>query len=150
MNEAVLYQPEIPPNTGNIIRLCSNTNAKLSLIKPLGFNLDDKQMRRAGLDYHETTQIAIFESFEDWYIKRNLPFFPLSTRGLSHYHKVSYPVSSIIIFGPETRGLPEEIREHSNASSIKIPMAKHQRSINLSNAVAICLFEILRQQEFNF
>jgi tRNA (cytidine/uridine-2'-O-)-methyltransferase len=150
MNEVVLYQPEIPPNTGNIIRLCSNTNSSLSLIEPLGFELDNKQVRRAGLDYHETTNIRIYKSFEEWLDERNQPFFTVSTRGKTLYHEQHYTSNCILMFGPETRGLPQSIREHAKATSIKIPMAQHQRSINLSNAVAICLFEVLRKQDFLF
>ena len=150
MNEVVLYQPEIPPNTGNIIRLCANTQSKLSLIRPLGFELDNKHMRRAGLDYHDQSIVNVFDSFESWFSQKQCPFYTLSTHGKKYYHQQSYSHENIIMFGPETRGLPDHIRFHQMATCIKIPMAKAQRSLNLSNSVAICLYEVLRQQSFNF
>lgn len=143
----VLYQPEIPPNTGNIIRLCANSGAQLHLIHPLGFRLEDKRMRRAGLDYHEFAQLkhytdsAVFFAEHD---KRRM--FACSTKATQHYHDITYQDEDMLLFGPETRGLPEDIRSY--CQSIRIPMTANSRSLNLSNAVAIVLFEAWRQLGF--
>ncbi len=151
MNEIVLYEPEIPPNTGNIIRLCANTDTKLSLIEPLGFKIDDKQLKRAGLDYHDTANLTIYASFDSWIASRKgHSFFSFSTHGNIAYHTPSYSKPSILIFGPETRGLPLSVRNHEQSTCVRIPMSKNQRSLNLSNTVAIGLFEALRQQAFNY
>ncbi|WP_131782308.1 tRNA (uridine(34)/cytosine(34)/5-carboxymethylaminomethyluridine(34)-2'-O)-methyltransferase TrmL [Legionella gresilensis] len=147
MLHIALYQPEIPPNTGNIIRLCANSGAKLHLIHPLGFTLDDKRMRRAGLDYHEWANIIHYDS-EEIFIEQNKErrILACSTKGSQGYHTITYQDEDLLLFGPETRGLPKTILERYLA--IRIPMHKNSRSLNLSNAVAIILFEAWRQLGF--
>lgn len=150
MFDVILYQPEIPPNTGNIIRLCANTGVRLHLVKPLGFELDDRQMRRAGLDYHEFASLAVYESWADclaWFSGRRL--FPVSTKGTQRYDLVRYAEGDVFIFGPETRGLPAEILTSVPAEQcIRLPMQPDSRSLNLSNATAVVLYEALRQTGF--
>lgn len=147
MLHIALYQPEIPPNTGNIIRLCANSGAQLHLIHPLGFTLDDKRMRRAGLDYHEWANVIHYADFKD-FIEKNKEkrIFACTTKTLQSYTDVTYQTDDLFLFGPETRGLPVEIREQ--LQSIRIPMQANSRSLNLSNSVAIILFEAWRQLGF--
>lgn len=147
MLHIALYQPEIPPNTGNIIRLCANSGAQLHLIHPLGFAPDDKRMRRAGLDYHEWASVlhyADWNSFIEQHAGRRI--FCCTTKSNQSYCDVAYQPEDILLFGPETRGLPEEIWK--NNESVRIPMVENSRSLNLSNAVAIILFEAWRQLQF--
>lgn len=150
MFHIVLFEPEIPPNTGNIIRLCANTGAKLHLIEPLGFRLDDAKLKRAGLDYHEFANISIHQNFSRFVSEtpiRNL--YACSTKGKSLYTEVSYQKNDALLFGPESRGLPKEILENDLVTkAVKLPMQAHSRSLNLSNAVAIFLFEAWRQNDF--
>ncbi|MDI9819415.1 MULTISPECIES: tRNA (uridine(34)/cytosine(34)/5-carboxymethylaminomethyluridine(34)-2'-O)-methyltransferase TrmL [unclassified Legionella] len=148
MLHIALYQPEIPPNTGNIIRLCANSGAQLHLIHPLGFAIDDKRMRRAGLDYHEWANVIHYDN-EAHFIEQNQKrrIFACSTKGQKNYHEVSYQDEDMLLFGPETRGLPADLRERYTA--IRIPMCPHSRSLNLSNSVAIILFEAWRQLQFH-
>ncbi|MCP5019294.1 MAG: tRNA (uridine(34)/cytosine(34)/5-carboxymethylaminomethyluridine(34)-2'-O)-methyltransferase TrmL [Ketobacter sp.] len=150
MLHIVLFQPEIPPNTGNIIRLCANTGMSLHLIKPLGFELEDKKMRRAGLDYHEWADLQLHDSFDDFLIAAQPNHcYALSTKGSGPYHQVRYEKGDAIVFGPETRGLPLQIREHPAVTGcIRIPMQENSRSLNLSNATAIVLYEAWRQLGF--
>ena len=144
-----LYQPEIPPNTGNIIRLCANTGSQLHLIKPLGFSLDEKSVKRSGLDYHDLAQVTEFDSWEDYIDANSQRLFALSTKGSISYETVSYEKDDILLFGPETRGLPAEIRENPAVTEvIRIPMSPKNRSLNLSNSVAIVLYEAWRQLKF--
>ena len=144
-----LYQPEIPPNTGNIIRLCANTGSQLHLIKPLGFSLDEKSVRRSGLDYHDLAQVTEFDSWEDYIDTNPQRLFALSTTGSVSYETVSYEKDDILLFGPETRGLPAKIRENPAVTEvIRIPMSPKNRSLNLSNSVAIVLYEAWRQLKF--
>jgi len=146
----VLYQPEIPPNTGNIIRLCANTGARLHLIGPLGFELDDRRLRRAGLDYHEYAEVVQYPRLED-FLQRVRParLFALSTRGTERYDVPAYRAGDAFLFGPETRGLPEAVLAGVPAERrLRLPMCPGQRSLNLSNAVAVTLFEAWRQQGF--
>lgn len=147
MLHIALYQPEIPPNTGNIIRLCANSGAQLHLIHPLGFELDDKRMRRAGLDYHEWAKVIHYDNEQD-FIKSNKErrIFACSTKGQQNYHQLRYQDEDLLLFGPETRGLPPALRERYQA--IRIPMCANSRSLNLSNSVAIILFEAWRQLDF--
>lgn len=147
MLHIALYQPEIPPNTGNIIRLCANSGAQLHLIHPLGFALDDKRMRRAGLDYHEWAQVIHYDN-EQIFVEKNQHrrIFACSTKGKKSYSEVSYQDEDLLLFGAETRGLPAELREPYEV--IRIPMYPNNRSLNLSNSVAIILFEAWRQLEF--
>lgn len=147
MLHIALYQPEIPPNTGNIIRLCANSGAQLHLIHPLGFALDDKRMRRAGLDYHEWASVQHYDNWDVFISQHaNRRIFCCTTKTQTSYSEVRYKSEDILLFGPETRGLPEEIR--TNHSTIRIPMVDNSRSLNLSNAVAIILFEAWRQLGF--
>lgn len=147
----VLYQPEIPPNTGNIARSCAITGIKLHLIKPLGFSIDDKHVKRAGLDYWHLVDLEIHESlacFLSKYGEENL-FFS-STKATTYYHEVTYTENCFIVFGNETSGLPLEIHERYASERIKIPMLQNEaaRSLNLSNSAAIIMYEALRQLNF--
>lgn len=147
MFNIVLYQPEIPPNTGNIIRLCANTGCALHLIEPLGFKLEDKQLRRAGLDYHEWAEVKIYKSIND--LKPETNVYALSTKGHKHYHQVSYQAGDYLVFGPETRGLPEAYLNQLDENHVlRLPMLENSRSLNLSNTVAIVTYEALRQNDF--
>ena len=150
MFNIILYEPEIPPNTGNIIRLCVNTSSSLHLIKPLGFNLEEKKVRRAGLDYHDIANINIYETYKECRTKfRKNRFFAVSTKASKFYTDFQYKKDDVFIFGPETRGLPENIlNEMSNKEKIRVPMTKNNRSLNLSNTVAIVLYEAWRQISF--
>ena len=150
MFHVVLFQPEIPPNTGNIIRLCANTGAHLHLIHPLGFIPDDKRLQRAGLDYHDWVNIqqhANYPSFITTVKPKRI--FACSTKGRILYSKINYQADDVLLFGPETRGLPSDLLASFFAENIiRIPMAPNNRSLNLSNAVAIVLYEAWRQQGF--
>lgn len=151
MLHIALYEPEIPPNTGNIIRLCANSGACLHLIEPFGFELDDKRCRRAGLDYHEFANIhryANYDAFLDRIGERRI--FACSTHGQQNYADISYQDEDVLLFGPETRGLPVAVRESlPREQVIRIPMKADSRSLNLSNSVAIISFEAWRQLGFN-
>jgi len=150
MFHLILYQPEIPPNTGNIIRLCANTGCQLHLVRPLGFRLDDKELRRAGLDYHEYAALKAYDSLAEC-LTAVAPsrLFALSTRGGRLYTEPSYTPGDAFLFGPETRGLPEEVlAERAPSEILRIPMRPDNRSLNLSNAAAVVSFEAWRQQGF--
>ena len=150
MIHIVLYEPEIPPNTGNIIRLCANSGAILHLIHPLGFELDDTKLQRAGLDYREWANIKEHESI-DTFIEQINPVhvYAISTRGKRTYTEVEYTENTALLFGPETRGLPTSILESLPEENIlRIPMQDNSRSLNLSNAVAIIVYEAWRQMGF--
>lgn len=149
MFHIVLYEPEIPPNTGNIIRLAANNGCQLHLIKPLGFSLDEKKMRRAGLDYHEFTALVLYESYQD-FLQRAKParLFALTTKATKNYDQVCYQAGDFFIFGPETRGLPQDILRQESVGCLKIPMQANSRSLNLSNSVAIVTYEAWRQLAF--
>lgn len=150
MFHIILYQPEIPPNTGNIIRLCANTGCHLHLIKPYGFVLDDKRLRRAGLDYKEWASLSQHDDYTA--CKLSLPtknIWAVTTKGSSHYTDHQYEKNDAFIFGPETRGLPTEVLEcFPDQNKIRIPMLAHSRSLNLSNAAAVIVYEAWRQQRF--
>jgi tRNA (cytidine/uridine-2'-O-)-methyltransferase len=150
MFHVVLFQPEIPPNTGNIIRLCANTGARLHLIKPLGFALDDARLRRAGLDYHEFAAVASYGSLAEFVsAARPARLFACSTRGQTSYAQTRFEPGDALLFGPETRGLPQAVLDDLPADQrIRIPMRPGNRSLNLSNAVAVILYEAWRQQGF--
>lgn len=150
MLHIVLYQPEIPPNTGNIIRLCANTGAKLHLIKPLGFNLEDKQLRRAGLDYHEWAEVRDYPDLTAFIAEHNpAQVFAFSTRGETCYTDAIFHLNDALLFGPETRGLPQEILYNfPKQCRLRLPMRPGNRSLNLSNAVAVAVFEAWRQLDF--
>lgn len=150
MLQVVLYQPEIPPNTGNIIRLCANTGVQLHLIRPLGFELDDKRLRRAGLDYHEFAAVKVHDSLQE-YIEVEKPqrLFACTTRGSRFYSEVAYQEGDALLFGPETRGLPQEVLESLPPEQcLRLPMLAQSRSLNLSNAVAVFVYEAWRQLHF--
>jgi tRNA (cytidine/uridine-2'-O-)-methyltransferase len=147
----VLFEPEIPPNTGNIIRLAANTGCKLHLIEPLGFELNDKQLRRAGLDYHEWADIALYPSYEDFlknaYFKK---LYAFTTKAKQSYSDARFEQGDALLFGPESRGLPADILDSlSSGEKLLIPMAKDSRSLNLSNTVAIGVYEAWRQLNFS-
>lgn len=147
MLHVALYQPEIPPNTGNIIRLCANSGAKLHLIHPLGFALDNKHMRRAGLDYHEWASITHYDNEEQFIeANKNRRIFACSTKAKIYYTTPAYMDEDMLLFGAETRGLSDNLR--AKYQMIRIPMRAESRSLNLSNSVAIILYEGLRQLGF--
>ena len=150
MFHLVLYQPEIPPNTGNIIRLCANTGATLHLVEPLGFALEDKQLKRAGLDYHEYASLQVHADWEACLAAlEGRRMFALSTRGSRSYDQVEYAPEDVFVFGPETRGLPQELLETFPLEQrIRLPMLAHSRSLNLSNSAAVITYEAWRQNEF--
>lgn len=150
MFDIVLYEPEIPPNTGNIIRLCANTGAQLHLVKPLGFSLEDKQLKRAGLDYHEYANLQVHENWEA--CKQALAgkrMFALTTKGSTRHTDLNFQIGDVFVFGPETRGLPQAIRdEFLPEHRVRLPMLPDSRSLNLSNSAAILLYEAWRQIDF--
>lgn len=148
--DVLLYQPEIPPNTGNVIRLCANTGACLHLIRPLGFALEDRQLRRAGLDYHEYADLQVHDDLPAA-LAAIAPtrLFALSTRGTRRYDAPAYGPGDALLFGPETRGLPAQVLESvPPGQRLRLPMRPDNRSLNLSNTVAIMVFEAWRQQGF--
>jgi len=150
MFHVVLFEPEIPPNTGNVIRLCANSGATLHLVKPLGFGLDDKSLRRSGLDYHDLAEVKIHESLDE--CLKDLAaarLFAVETGGRHRYSDVEYRAGDAFLFGPETRGLPNTVLDRvGRESSLSIPMRERSRSINLSNAVALVVYEAWRQIGF--
>ncbi len=150
MFDIVLFEPEIPPNTGNIIRLCANTGARLHLIHPLGFNLSEKQLRRAGLDYHEWVSIKEYDSLEQYRFLCNSPrLFACTTKAQQNYSSKKYQANDAFLFGPESRGLPPQVlNQFTDSDKIRIPMCTSSRSLNLSNAVAVILYEAWRQCDF--
>lgn len=146
----VLVEPEIPQNTGNIARTCAATGSKLHLIRPLGFSVDDRYLKRAGLDYWNDVDINYYDSFYELKEKyKEAVFYYSTTKALNVYTDVSYPDGSFIVFGKETAGLPEELLRENRDYCIRIPMRDNIRSLNLSNSVAIVVFEALRQQDFS-
>ncbi len=149
--DLVLYQPEIPGNTGNIIRLCANTGVRLHLVKPLGFDLENKQMKRAGLDYHEYADLKLHEDWRactDYFAGRRL--FAITTKGSTRYSDVKFKADDVFVLGPETRGLPKEIIESlPPAQRLRLPMQENSRSLNLSNTAAVLVYEAWRQLDFN-
>ena len=148
--DVLLYQPQIPPNTGNVIRLCANTGARLHLVEPLGFAMEDKQLRRAGLDYHEFASVRVHASLDAALAAiRPTRLFALSTRGQVRHDQPRYADGDAFLFGPETRGLPESVLEAvPPAQRLRLPMRPGNRSLNLSNAVAVVVFEAWRQNGF--
>ena len=146
----VLYQPQIPPNTGNIIRLCANTGATLHLIEPMGFALDNARMKRAGLDYHEWADVRTHTSLEDCLAECAGRVWAFSTRGKRHYSDASYASGDVLLFGSETSGLPEWVHDDLPTEQIlKLPMRAHSRSLNLANTVAVATYEVWRQLGFS-
>ena len=151
MLDIVLFQPEIPQNTGNIIRLCANTGFPLHLIRPLGFKIEDKKARRAGLDYHELANMTVHLNLEAYLDERKPKrIFGMTTKGQTLYHEVSYQRGDALLFGPETRGLPAEfLYDLPSPHRLRIPMTPNSRSLNLSNAVAVVVYEAWRQLQFS-
>jgi tRNA (cytidine/uridine-2'-O-)-methyltransferase len=150
MFEIVLFEPEIPPNTGNVIRLCANMGGRLHLVRPLGFSLRDKQLQRAGLDYSALAEIA---QHADWTACRSAlagrRLFAVTTRGARHYDEPRYAAGDVFVFGPETRGLPAAVlAEFASERQLRLPMRETSRSLNLSNAVAVVVYEAWRQLGF--
>ncbi|MGH1487158.1 MAG: tRNA (uridine(34)/cytosine(34)/5-carboxymethylaminomethyluridine(34)-2'-O)-methyltransferase TrmL [Cellvibrionaceae bacterium] len=150
MIQIVLVEPEIPPNTGNIIRLAANTGCTIHLIEPLGFELDDKKLRRAGLDYDEWATLTTHKSWDDFLLaEKPERMFAISTKGDRHHTDISFTDNDYLVFGPETRGLPDNILFSSAMSNIvRIPMQAQSRSMNLSNAVSVIVYEAWRQLDF--
>ena len=146
----ILYQPEIPPNTGNVIRLCANTGARLHLVRPLGFEIDDARLRRAGLDYHEFADLSVHDSFLDCLAALGgARLYALSTRGRVRFDGPAFRADDAFLFGPETRGLPEDVLDAvPEAQRLFLPMRPDNRSLNLSNTVAVMVFEAWRQAGF--
>lgn len=152
MFHVVLVEPEIPPNTGNVIRLCANTGAQLHLVEPLGFPLDDAKMRRAGLDYHDYAKMEVHKDWPSFAARQIAPperMFALTTHGATPFASVQFQPGDVFVFGSETRGLAPELRDAFAASQrIRLPMQPNSRSLNLSNTVAVVVYEAWRQQQF--
>lgn len=144
----VMVEPEIPQNTGNVARTCAVTGSRLHLVKPLGFETDDKKLKRAGLDYWHMLDITFYENLDDFFAKNKGTFYFASTKGLNKYSDVSFKDGDYILFGKETKGLDEELLRANKDSCIRIPMRRGLRSLNLSNSVAIIIYEALRQNNF--
>lgn len=149
-HHVILFEPEIPPNTGNIIRLCANIGFQLHLIEPLGFDLDEKKLRRAGLDYHEYTQVHTHKDLQACFdTLPEVTVFAFTTKTTQFHTAVEYPEHSALLFGPETRGLPVDVREALPFEQrVRLPMLPHSRSLNLSNSVAIASYEVWHQHGF--
>jgi tRNA (cytidine/uridine-2'-O-)-methyltransferase len=150
MFDIILYQPEIPPNTGNIIRLCANTGCRLHLIRPLGFELDEPRLRRAGLDYREYAQVVAYDDLAECLKSLGDPrLYAFSSKASAPYDQVQFQPGDALLFGPETRGLPGDLLETLPASHrLRLPMLPDNRSLNLSNAVAVSVYEAWRQNGF--
>lgn len=150
MFNLILFQPEIPPNTGNIIRLCANTGSQLHLVEPLGFALEDKQLKRAGLDYHEYATLQVHADWKCCMAKlAGRRVFAATTKGSTRYDRIAYQPGDVFVFGPESRGLPGELLEtFSPDRRIRLPMLPHSRSLNLSNSAAVLVYEAWRQNGF--
>jgi tRNA (cytidine/uridine-2'-O-)-methyltransferase len=150
MFHIVLYQPEIPPNTGNVMRLAANTGMQLHLVEPLGFRLEDRELRRAGLDYREWAEVRVHPTLEAFLDMVRPPrLLAFSTRGTRLYTEASYQPDDALLFGSETRGLPAEVLEQAQpAHRLRLPLRPNNRSLNLSNAVAVVVYEAWRQQRF--
>lgn len=148
--DIILYQPEIPPNTGNVIRLCANAGCRLHLIEPLGFALDDARLRRAGLDYHEWVTVQTWPDLDAWRKAHpQRPLFACSTRGKTRYDQAAIEADAAILFGPETRGLPQHVLDALEAGHLlRLPMRPDNRSMNLSNSVAVVVYEVWRRHGF--
>ena len=150
MFNIVLVEPEIPQNTGNIARTCAATGAKLHIVKPMGFEIDDKKLKRAGLDYWHLLGVKYYENLDDFYEKtKGGRYFYATTKALNTYCDVGYKENDYIFFGKETKGLPEELLYNNKENCIRIPMISEARSLNLSNSVAIVIYEALRQVGFS-
>lgn len=141
----VLVEPEIPQNTGNIARTCAATGARLHLVKPLGFKIDDRKLKRAGLDYWHFLDISYYENLTEFFEKNKGPFYYFSTKAQHIHSQIDYPENCYLVFGKETKGLPEKLLYENPDTCVRIPMISEARSLNLSNSVAVGVFEVLRQ-----
>lgn len=145
----VMVEPEIPQNTGNIARTCAATGARLHLVKPLGFEINDKYLKRAGLDYWHLLDITYYENLDDFFEKtKGGKYFYYSTKALHRHTDIKYPNGCYLLFGKETKGLPEELLLENPDTTVRIPMIENARSLNLSNSVAIGVYEVLRQWDY--
>jgi len=144
----VLVEPQIPQNTGNIARTCAATNAVLHLVEPMGFKLDDKKLKRAGLDYWHFLDIRHYDSLDDFFAQNDGPFYYFTTKGRHRYSDVEYPDNAYLVFGREDAGLPESLLYQNEPNCVRLPMQGGARSLNLSNTVAIAVYEVLRQWDF--
>lgn len=144
----VLVEPQIPQNTGNIARTCAITGARLHLVGPLGFVIDDKKLKRAGLDYWDKLDISYYDGLDDFFSKNSGDFYYFTTKGLHRHSDVSYPDGAYLVFGREDAGLPEELLFKNPGTAVRIPMRPTLRSLNLSNSVAIAAYEVLRQWDY--
>lgn len=144
----VMVEPQIPQNTGNIARTCAATGAKLHLIEPMGFEIDDKKLKRAGLDYWHLLDIHIYKSIDEFFLKNKGQFFYFSTKAKRKYRDITYPDKCYLIFGKETAGLDEKLLHENMEKTVRIPMIDQARSLNLSNSVAIGVYEVLRQWNY--
>ena len=144
----VLVEPEIPQKTGNIARTCAATGARLHLVGPMGFTIDDKKLKRAGLDYWHLLDITYYENLQDFFNKNSGDFYFFTTKAQNVYSDVEYPDNAYLFFGKETKGLPEELIIKNRKNAVRVPMIENARSLNLSNTVAIACYEVLRQWEF--
>ncbi len=144
----VMVEPEIPQNTGNIARTCAATGARLHLVGPLGFEIDDKRLKRAGLDYWSLLDVTIYKNLDDFFDKNKGPFFYFSTKAKNCYTDITYPNGSYLVFGKETAGLDEQLLFENQEMAVRIPMVDEARSLNLSNSVAIAVYETLRQWNY--
>ena len=145
----VLVEPQIPQNTGNIARTCAATGARLHLVKPMGFTVDDKKLKRAGLDYWRLLDITYYENLQDFFEKNSGPFYYFTTKARHRYSDVKYPDGAYLVFGREDAGLPESLLYENPETCVRLPMRSMARSLNLSNTVAIAVYEALRQQDFD-
>ncbi|HJC71322.1 MAG TPA: tRNA (uridine(34)/cytosine(34)/5-carboxymethylaminomethyluridine(34)-2'-O)-methyltransferase TrmL [Candidatus Ruthenibacterium merdavium] len=145
----VLVEPQIPQNTGNIARTCAATGARLHLVKPMGFTVDDKKLKRAGLDYWHLLDITYYENLQDFFEKNSGPFYYFTTKARHRYSDVKYPDGAYLVFGREDAGLPESLLYENPETCVRLPMRSMARSLNLSNTVAIAVYEALRQQDFD-
>ncbi len=145
----VLVEPQIPQNTGNIARTCAATGARLHLVKPMGFTVDDKKLKRAGLDYWHLLDITYYENLQDFFEKNSGPFYYFTTKARHRYSDVNYPEGAYLVFGREDAGLPESLLYQNPETCVRLPMRSMARSLNLSNTVAIAVYEALRQGGFD-
>ena len=144
----VLVEPQIPQNTGNIARTCAATGARLHLVKPMGFTVDDRKLKRAGLDYWHLLDITYYENLQDFYQKNTGPYYYFTTKAPRRYTDAAYPAGAYLVFGREDAGLPEELLRANEPWCVRLPMRDAARSLNLSNTVAVAVYEALRQQDF--
>ncbi len=144
----VMVEPQIPQNTGNVARTCAVTGARLHLVGPMGFKIDDAKLKRAGLDYWHLLDVSFYDGLEDFFSKNSGPFYYFSTKGLTRHSDATYPDGSYLVFGREDAGLPEELLLKNKPSCVRIPMRPTLRSLNLSNSVAIGVYEVLRQWDY--